>query len=49
MLNVQPDISAIALDGASVSNERYNTPSFADTLSKRVISTLLSSQPNILT
>ena len=47
MLNVQSDINDIAFDGASASNERYNTPSFADTLSKRVISILSLSQPNI--
>ena len=49
MLNVLSDIREIAFDGASVSNERYNMPSFADTLSNRVISILLLSQLNIPT
>ena len=47
IVNVHPEISSIAFAGVSVSNDRYNTPSLADTRSKRVISTLPLSHPNI--
>ena len=47
IVNVHPEISSIAFAGVSVSNDRYNTPSLADTRSKRVISTLPLSHPSI--